>query len=199
MKADAVARQDQIVNAVLEVAATRGIESVSVRLVAAAAGVSAGMVQHYFRTRDEMLIFACSRLVERTGERTAAIIGALPDGSHPRTILRETFRQMLPLDDERKAGVRIWIAFLARATVQPDLEEFMRNRHTLTHAYLSSVLQRAQDDGLVGEDLNIEQATVDLFSQVDGLVSHVMIGHYTGNQAMQTIETALDRVFGPDR
>ena len=48
-------RRKQLADAVMRLAATEGLEEVSLRHVAAEAGVSTGMVQHYFRTKDEMM------------------------------------------------------------------------------------------------------------------------------------------------
>lgn len=50
--------QEQILDAVLEVAAGRGLEAVTVRSVAERAGVSPAQVQYYFRTKDQMLVSA---------------------------------------------------------------------------------------------------------------------------------------------
>ena len=54
-KVDPEERRRLIADALMRVAAEQGLESVSLRHVATQAGVSAGMVQHYFRTRDEMM------------------------------------------------------------------------------------------------------------------------------------------------
>ena len=53
----------------MRVAARRGLEDVSLRHVAAEAGVTAGMVQHYFRTKDEMMVFAIGAVRERVEQR----------------------------------------------------------------------------------------------------------------------------------
>ncbi|MGH3910171.1 MAG: TetR/AcrR family transcriptional regulator, partial [Pseudonocardiaceae bacterium] len=57
-RVDHRARRTQIADALMRVAATKGLQAVSLRHVAHEAGVSAGMVQHYFRTKDEMMTFA---------------------------------------------------------------------------------------------------------------------------------------------
>jgi AcrR family transcriptional regulator len=52
-------RRSRIAEAILRIAASRGLDEVSLRDVAAEAGVSMGQVQHYFSTKREMLMFAC--------------------------------------------------------------------------------------------------------------------------------------------
>jgi AcrR family transcriptional regulator len=49
------------------IVAERGLDDVSVREVASAAGVSIGTVQHYFRTKDDMLFTAFQDVVRSAG------------------------------------------------------------------------------------------------------------------------------------
>src|ERR1700722_8642251 len=51
-------RRETIARALWRVVEQRGIAHASVREVAQEAGISHGAVQHYFATREEMLIFA---------------------------------------------------------------------------------------------------------------------------------------------
>ena len=121
------------------------LEAASVRDVAKEAGVSAGMVQHHFRTRDEMLRFACEYMVERTQNRISPLVAAIPEPRSARAILEVMFRELLPLDEERRNEIRIWMAFLARAVVQPEMEAFMRETHVATQATIVGLLRHAAD------------------------------------------------------
>jgi AcrR family transcriptional regulator len=56
----------------MSLAATRGLEAVSLRHVATEAGVSTGMVQHYFRTKDEMMTFALEMVMDNIQARATA-------------------------------------------------------------------------------------------------------------------------------
>ncbi|GAA3341574.1 hypothetical protein GCM10020358_33470 [Amorphoplanes nipponensis] len=67
----------------MRVAAEQGLESVSLRHVATRAGVSAGMVQHYFDSRDEMMAFALSVVRERSALRVTEALAALGPTRHP--------------------------------------------------------------------------------------------------------------------
>lgn len=192
---DQETRRRMIAEAVLAIAAREGLDAATVRDVAAEAGVSAGMVQHHFRTRDEMLRFACEFMIERTRRRVDAQIAALPGPTAPRAILAAIFHEMLPLDEERRNGIRVWMAFLARAVVEPELGAFMRDTHIGTHAAITALLNRAATTGDLRPGVDIAVAAIDLFALTDGLVSHVLLGHYPGEAALATIDAALDRVF----
>lgn len=192
---DPETRRRMIAEAVLTLIAREGLDAVTVREVAAEAGVSAGMVQHHFRTRDEMLQFACEYMLEQTRDRIAGLIAALPEPKAPRMILGAMFREMLPLDDAKRNGVRVWMAYLARAVVQPELEAFMREMHMGTHAAIVELLRLGQSNGEVRTDIDVEQTAMELFAMADGLVSHVLLDHYSGDAALAVIDAALARVF----
>lgn len=188
-------RRRSIAEAVLAIAARDGLDAATVRDVAAEAGVSAGMVQHHFRSRDEMLQFACEYMLERTRAQTGDLIMAIPEPRSARAILQAALEEMMPLDETRRTGIRIWMAFLARAVVRPDLEAFMRDMHISTHHFFADTLKQARIQGDVGPHVDVEREAIALFSLADGLVSHVLLDHYTGDEALRAINDQLDRLF----
>ena len=113
-------RRALIADALMRVAAEQGLEAVSLRHVAAAAGVSAGMVQHYFRTRDEMMTFALAVVRERNEARVSRAIAALGATPAPRTLLRTMLAELLPLDEERRVDGRVALAFKVAEPEQVD-------------------------------------------------------------------------------
>src|SRR5215469_3241598 len=113
-------RLSELTDVLLSITATRGLDQVSVREVAAAAGVSIGTVQHYFATKDEMLVFAFRQVVERTRARVAGIDA----GAGPRQALGAALRELLPLDQPRLAECRVYLAFAARAATSPRLPPY---------------------------------------------------------------------------
>ena len=116
---DPRARLDAAVTALV---AEEGVAGVSVRKVAARAGVSIGMVQHHHPTKRAMLAAASEAVSRSFAARAEAAVEGLP----PREALRELCRQLLPLDAARAAEGRVWLAFVAAAVVDDDLAA----RHT---------------------------------------------------------------------
>jgi len=101
-----------IADALWRVAERAGLDGASVRRVAAEAGVSPGLVQHYFRTREQMLLFA----LESAAARMAARYDPTAERS-PQLAVRELLTQFLPLDGERRAEGWSLFTFLAEAAV----------------------------------------------------------------------------------
>lgn len=112
-----VAARDQLTGALVRIVAERGLDEVSVRQVAAEVGVSGGMVQHHFPTKKAMLLAALDSVTTAFQTRAnAACAERLPADA-----LREVAHQLVPLDAERAAEARVWLAFVARAAIDPEL------------------------------------------------------------------------------
>lgn len=191
-------RRRQIAEAVWGIVARRGLEAVSLRGVAAEAGVSMGLVQHYFGTKDRMVLFAGEYMVELAERGSRELISASSEPHSARSVLRSVFVQTLPLEEEQRLGTGVWFAFLTRAVVDPDLAAFVRRAWTGTQDLVTGQIRTAQEKGEVHPGLNPEREAVALVSLVDGLVSHLMVGHYSGEEALAVVDDHLDRLFGND-
>src|SRR5690606_10653019 len=116
------ARRAEIVSAVLDLIAREGAEAVTVRKAAAAAGVSAGALAHYFADKDALLAAAFTEAVARSGVRMRTLSA---DGD-PAGLLFQSLLAPLPLTDARHAEARVWLAFLDRALVREDATTLLR-------------------------------------------------------------------------
>jgi AcrR family transcriptional regulator len=110
-------RRRELAEAVWRVIRRSGVDGASVRTVAQEAGWSAGALRHYFRTQSELLDCAIELAAERIRER----VGALELADDPRRAVKQLLFELLPLDDERRAENEVWLAFTARALIDPQL------------------------------------------------------------------------------
>jgi AcrR family transcriptional regulator len=193
---DSDARRDQIAGALLRVAADRGLEAVSLRQVAAEAGVSAGMVQHYFRTKDEMLAFAMGQVVRSVGERLGAQVSDRP--LDPRKFLHELLDQLLPVGEERERNAKVSLAFAAYAAVRPNHAAPILDGMSWLRNLLADALRAAEVAGTARTAVDPERAATALIALVDGLVLHVLTGGCSPALARATFESQLDVVLGPE-
>lgn len=192
---DSDARRDQIAGALLRVAAERGLEAVSLRQVAAEAGVSAGMVQHYFRTKDEMLAFAMAQVVRTVGEHLEAQLSGEP--LEPRTFLHQLLEQLLPVGEERERNAKVSLAFTAYASVRPDRASPIAEGTGRVRTLLADALRAEEVAGTARTSVDPDHAATALIALVDGLVLHVLTGGCTPALARATFRSQLDVVLGP--
>lgn len=164
-----------------------GLAEASLAAIAAEAGVSVGLIQRYFATKDELLAFAFDHLLERTLERIETARSARGDGEEVADTAYRMLETMLPLDEERFAESAVWVAFLAGALPTPSgLEPHvvaMRRMHEAIGALVSSV------------------EAVLLTSVVDGLILDMVTNpaDVTPELARRCLRLAVDRAFGRSR
>jgi len=175
-------RRERIADAVLAVVARGGIEEASVRTVAAEAGVSVGMVQHYFSTKDELMRCA----LERVGARVQARMSGTAGG--PRELLQGLFDQLLPFDEERAREGRVALAFLAYAAVHPEVGAELARDGVAMRAHLAAEI--------TGSALPSDVAATGLLALLDGLGMQVLTGALGAEEARQVFAAHLTLILG---
>ncbi|SDJ16135.1 DNA-binding transcriptional regulator YbjK [Actinokineospora alba] len=187
---DHQARRQQIAEAVCRLAGSQGLDAVSLRQVAVEAGVSMGMVQHYFTTKDDMLLFAFHTVSERVEQRIRTAVADV--GSDARTLLRALLVDMLPVGAESRAEAPVWAAFLARAIVEPRLAKPLREGGRGMSTFIADHIRA----GAPRENIDPTFEALTLLALVDGLMSHLLIGQIDDTTALATLDHNLDRIFG---
>ena len=183
-KVDHDERRRLIADALISVAAGQGLEAVSLRHVAAAAGVSSGMVQHYFRTKDEMMAFALAVVRERSQARVTQAVAGLGDDPPPRLLLRTIVATLLPLDDDKRDDGRVALAFLAYAAVRPSAAAMLRADTAQMTEFIAGLLP--------APDARIAAG---LLALMEGLGVYLLGGPYTAGQALDALDAPLDLVY----
>ncbi|WP_017585919.1 TetR/AcrR family transcriptional regulator [Nocardiopsis ganjiahuensis] len=143
---DRETRRGQVAEAIHRIAARDGLEGVSVRLVAAEAGLSVGAVQREFASKDELLRFALAASVDEVFARFGRFrIG--PEGLTFTEGLRQVLLDLLPTDERRRAQARIWAAFYARAAVDPGFADVLAELDVRTREHLRRAFEYAREQG----------------------------------------------------
>jgi len=184
-KVDHEERRTLIAGALMRLAGDQGLEAVSLRHVAAEAGVSAGMVQHYFPTKDAMMAYAIGVVRDRSEKRIAAAIAELAPDPPPRLLLRAFIGALLPLDEPRIADGRVAMAFLAYTTVRPEAGAALRGDTDRLVDYVAGLLPGKNATDAAG-----------LLALMEGLGLYLLGGQYTAERALAALDAYLDRLFG---
>ncbi|GAA1956673.1 TetR/AcrR family transcriptional regulator [Kitasatospora viridis] len=189
-------RRRQIAEALLRIADTEGLQSASMRAVAAEAGVSLRLVQYYFTTKEGLLLDALARLGEQLRARMAEWISAAGTPPTPRSTITAILSCILPTDPESRRIARTYAAYytlvlndpalLAKhGTAQPDLLE----------GYLAGQIRAAQQDGGIAPDRDPDATAAGLAAMVNGLGSSVLGGQRDGDAALGILRYHLDELF----
>lgn len=177
-------RRQQIADALLRVVARDGLDAVSLRHVATEAEVTAGMVQHYFPSKDAMMQHAmgvaAARYEHRIGEELSTL-GAEPD---PIDVVRVLVGSFIPESAEESADARIGIAFQNYAAHHPAEAEMLAQGDRMLAAHIADLLQSA---GTGSEES--ELAAITLIALGEGLA----LATLSKGLSPQTARRALDQ------
>ena len=195
-KVDRHARRAAIAQSVRRLMARWGIEGVTMRNVAADAGMSLGQLQHYFATKDTLLTFAYELVTEQVATRVSTREDPVVDEDPtPRDVVRNALIEMLPLDDERADDAHMWVTYLARSSAKCDTAHLVRKTHAELMDFVVDQLRRGQRGGTVPVHLNPCREARTLLAVLDGLTIHVLIGLHLRVDAMQALDAHLDDLF----
>ncbi|WP_141579479.1 TetR/AcrR family transcriptional regulator [Actinomadura sp. WMMA1423] len=160
---DGEQRRQDVVAAVWRVILRDGLDRASVRNVASEAGLSMGSLRHYFATQSELLAFTLRAIIERIQQR----IAALPPEPDERRRAEMVLAELLPMDAERAVENRVWLAFTARAMVDPKLGALQSEGYALLREGCRTVVRSLEVPASAGD-----READRLHALVDGLAVH---------------------------
>ena len=155
-------RRSQLIAATLEAVDQVGMADASIAYIARLAGVSNGIISHYFKDKNGLLEATMRHLMQALRDAVAERRQALSDDS-PRAHLRAMIDGNFDDSQVNGPAMKTWLAFWASSMHQPALRRLQRvNDHRL-YSNLCGQFHRAlpQDQA--------RQAARGLASLIDGL------------------------------
>jgi len=140
-------RRDEVARAAWRVIGRDGLKGATLREIAREAQCSTGVIQHYFRDRDDLLAFAASQIAERaqTG------IGRIRETLEPGLARLRALMLILVPEDLMSARVSALLSFWARSAIDPV--------HNAIHGQMYENLRRT---------VRLEVAAAQEAGQIDG-------------------------------
>jgi AcrR family transcriptional regulator len=191
--ADVTGPSDRLLDCVLGLLVADGYEGISIRRVAAAAGVSIGAVQHHFPTKDALLAAAMDRVSQQFQERLER---RLAPGAGPVEVLRAVAGELLGTGEERRPASVIWLVRMARAAVHGPTAEVHRRGWQQVEDLLVALIAAVRPD--LAEQAARDEATL-LLALLDGLAGAVAVepGRLPGERAEALLARHLDALVDP--
>lgn len=124
-------RRQQLIHATLEAVDQVGMGDASIALIARLAGVSNGIISHYFQDKNGLIAAAMRHLMSALSQSVATRRSALSDDSasaHIRAIIEGNF----DASQVNGPAMKTWLAFWATSMHHPSLHRLQRiNDHRL--------------------------------------------------------------------
>lgn len=163
-------RRAELAHAAWRVIIANGLDGTTTREIARESGYSAGVLSHYFQSKDDLLLEALRRshavILRRLGELAERHTGL--------TALRMFCYDSIPLHDEQVRETYLEMSFWSRALVNAELREVQRSEAGHWRGVLRRLVVGAQESGeLRREDPDLVMDM--LASLIDGISVHALL------------------------
>jgi AcrR family transcriptional regulator len=179
---DEAGTREAIGRALLELLAEG--RTVSYGAAATRAGVSKGLVQHYFPDRTKLVRFAAVTLATRLGRRLQAVTAT----ADPATALVATLTALLPIGPDARLDAAAGRALFALALTDPEANTAYRQGRAALAGAVHDLLERAAPDLAPNR---VDQTCRDLLGTLDELATDVLLGELSAERAGELVR---DRV-----
>ncbi len=192
-QAEAIDRRSELIDATLEIIAEHGFAETTVERICAAAGVSRGLISHYFAGKEALLLESYRRLADELAAETAKAMRAR-DGdplSRLRALVEVSFRP--PVFDFDKMSA--WLAFWSAARSVPAMNALNRELYRGYRASVTRLMaEAARARGVV---LDAHREATALTALIDGLWLEFALDPeaFGTDQAEAACIDYLDRLF----
>jgi TetR/AcrR family transcriptional regulator, transcriptional repressor of bet genes len=189
---DAEEKRTEIAYAAWSVIAERGLPAATLRAVAAEAQMSMGAVQHYFDSKESMLLYACERMADLAGAQWSATA----DGGTARDRLEALALTSLTDHPLQRVGIAAWSAFVSRAAADGAMAEIVQRVWAGATEQTAGLLAEAAEEAGVEPVGSPEDVAASFQALLDGLGTRVLAGHLSFARARELARQFLDHQLG---
>ncbi len=178
-------RRTALINATIKCLATIGPRATSVRAICAEAGVSPGLLRHYFDGKEDLIASSYEHLTKHLEDKFKSL---LDSNIHAKEKLNQGFKFLLDGEWVSEEMLGAWVGFWSLQ--QNDLR--IKNHHHEANHSIRSTFETLLNDFAKEEKLNanahdLKFAAIELSGLSDGLWLELCLDSdsFTGNQAVE--------------
>ncbi|MEO0647460.1 MAG: TetR/AcrR family transcriptional regulator [Cyanobacteria bacterium J06650_10] len=145
-------RRLEVSEAAWRVIVREGLDRTSMRAIAQEMNCTTGVVTHYFRNKEALILFALGQVTERL---QGLMQNALENVSGTERLVA-MLSAFLPVDVQRQEILRVWVAFLGYAVGRDNLMAEHQQSAAQLRAVIIQELKRLQTEKLVCTDIDPE-------------------------------------------
>ncbi|MGD1911208.1 MAG: TetR/AcrR family transcriptional regulator [Rivularia sp. (in: cyanobacteria)] len=158
-------RRLEVSEAAWRVIAREGLDRTSMRAIAQELGCTTGVVTHHFRNKQELILFALNQVTELLQKAMQAATHKISGIER----LVEMLSAFLPLDNERRDILKVWVAFLGYAVGRESLMEEHQSCGAQLREVIIEELKALQSVKLIRADVELELEANVLLALVNGI------------------------------
>ncbi len=188
-------RRTELGEAVWRTIERHGIEHTSIRNIAEESGWTRGVLQLYFRNKDEIMLFA----FELAADRSLDIDSRAREGATGLDILRRLMLARARPDEEQAQIVVVLYSLIIRGQTHPGLGEAVRRRWSGWIDITKELFRELDAEGALRPGLDLEQAPIEYLAAVQGMNQLQFIDHavFAGENGDGVVDEYLRKIGSP--
>jgi len=163
-------RRRIIVEALWRVVARDGAHEVSVRHVAAEAGMPKSSIGHYVGTMPQLMGLAVDQLIDANIDYLMTLDLLELDVDK----VTEVLVTMVPVTESRRHRSGVWLLLVAQAGADPEFAEVLHRLNSAVAEGLGELLAAMQKQGLLHPSRDADAEAQRLHALIDGVSIHCM-------------------------
>lgn len=155
----------KVAAAALELISRQGLKGASLRAIALELNCTTGVLTHYFRNKDELLVFVLETIMTRLSE----IMVKQAVGIQGLVRLKVMMLAILPITSELEIIWRAWLAFIGASLGDPQLVNEHKRHYANFKAFIRQELAELQLAGEIDSKLNLDFEAAAWIATFDGI------------------------------
>ncbi len=186
-------RRLEVSEAAWRVIVREGLDRTSMRAIAQEMNCTTGVVTHYFRNKEALILFALGQVTERL---KVLMKEALVDVSGTERLVA-MLSAFLPIDLQRQEILKVWVAFLGYAVGRDALMAEHRQSAAELREVIIQEIKRLQRDQLIRVDIDPDIESNALLALGNGvsLDSLIQANRLSVEQQQQVIRHYIKQVL----
>ncbi len=198
--ADHDARRAQICDGVRASAHQLGLVSVTMSSAARSAGVSVGLVQHYYNSKEALLVDTLDRvLADILGRVEHATARAESRNARIEHMVGAGIEELLPIDRTRRIEARLRLSFAGLALDHEEFREHQARFASVLRQRAARAIENACECGEIPEPdaIDPQREAMALLSLADGLCLQLLTSSEPDDvdRAREVIATRMSALF----
>ena len=163
-------RKRAIARATCRAIIEQGLHRVNLRDIARALGTTTGPLQHYFRSKEQLLLYTKNLLIDEL------LKNARDAGLKHRGVarLRIVCERLLPFTETARSAWLVLAAFNGRAIGDKELTAIQVSRYNKCRKFFENEIMLAMDEGALDPSIDVMLEAIALASFVDGLAVQML-------------------------
>ena len=189
-------RRDALINATIRCLARLGPRATSVREICAEAGVSPGLLRHYFEGKDDLVAQSYTQLTSTLNERVEKFL--LDRSRPPEQRLEQLFIHILTEEWVSDEILGVWVAFWSLQRSDQRLSELHGHYNREFRNLIGQVLQELADERSIRANIRLQ--AISLSSLLDGLWLELCLDpeEFSAVEGISICRSWLDGFLGRD-